>query len=125
MAIFAELFLELGMVIGTVLLIEFLVLLFRNPHRSKWLRSDFAQTTAALLLVAVSCLVFAMFMTGLLGAGLDVFAALPIAVAIPVVVVFVSMKLVGFRERLRRADAGLSPFQAHLSGADDRATPAG
>lgn len=110
MDLFARLLVEAGSVIGTVLLIEFLVLAFRNPHRPHWLHRESVQTGAALVIVASLCFSFAAFMTGLLEAGLNVFAALAAALLLPLVVAVVSGRAIRFRERLQRADAGQSPF---------------
>lgn len=124
MNLFATILLDVGLVIGTILIIEFVILLFRNPHRPAWLRKEPAQTAGALLLVGLSCFSFAAFVTGLLEAELHVFTALAMAVALPIAVAFISARAIGFRARLQRADAGESPFRMATGARGERAAPA-
>lgn len=110
MDLIATLLMEILALIGTVLFIGLLVLVFRNPHRPQWLRTDFVQTNVAVVLVGVSCLSVAYLIKGLVGVGIDVFTSIGISLALPVAVGIAAARLTDFRERLRRADAGESPF---------------
>ena len=124
MALLTELLLEFVVLICSILLVGFLVLLFRNPHRSQWLHAEIAQTAAALVFVIASVLGFATFVNGLLNAGLTVFTALSIAVLAEVIAVYVAARLFGFRKRLKNADAGNNPFHSIGERQDESAATA-
>lgn len=112
---------EFVAVAAVVSAIELIVLLFRNPLRPRWLRTSLAESVAVLAIVMGLTFVLATFISGMIGAGLNVFVALVAGVCIPVLVAVVNERLFGIRERLRRADAGQSPFGVKLGvapGAD-------
>ena len=121
MTLLATLFLELAAVIAAVLVCQFVVLLFRDPHRHAILRIDATQTLAAVALVALACLAVGSLIAGLVDAGVNVFATLGVAAALPLVTAFAGERAFRIRERLRRADAGESPF--HLPGRDALRVP--
>lgn len=101
---------ELVFVAATVSIIQLLVLAFRNPHRPQWLRGGFAESVAVLGIVMGLTLSTAMLIAGLVGSGANVFVSLVIAALVPFAVAFVNARLFHLRERLRRAEAGASPF---------------
>lgn len=123
MALFTELLLELVALVGAVVLIGFLVLLFRNPHCARWLRAETAQTTAALVVVAASVFTFSSFTSGLSDTGLSLFVVFPVAVAVLAVITFVAARLFSFRARLERADAGHNPFHSMAERPEKQAAP--
>lgn len=101
---------ELFFVAATVSIIQLLVLAFRNPHRTQWLRRGFTESVAVLGIVMGLTLSVAMLIAGLVGSGANVFISLVIAALVPFAVAFVNERVFHLRERLRRAEAGASPF---------------
>ena len=112
MNILALLAIEAGAVVATVLLAQLTVLVFRDPDRKAWLRSEAVQTLVVVTLVAGGSFSIGYLVSGLVAAGVDVFTAIAVTAAFPLLVAVASNRIFGFRERLRRAEAGLSPFDA-------------
>jgi protein-S-isoprenylcysteine O-methyltransferase Ste14 len=123
MALFSVLLLEFLALVGTVFLIGFVVLLFRNPYRARWFRTETAETAAALVVVAVPVFIFAVFTSGLTRTGLNLFAVLAVAVTVLAVATFVAARLFKFRERLQRADSGQNPFRSNDKSTEGQAAP--
>ena len=96
------------------------LLAFRNPFRSLWLRRPGADNAAAIAITFGVSLTFAFEISALVGIGVPTLIAI---LAAPVLVAGISWsiwRLLGCRERLRRADAGKSPF--YLDGREPRTT---
>jgi hypothetical protein len=121
-----SLIVELAFVAIVVSAIQLLVLIFRNPHRPQWLRYGGTEAVAVLLIVAGVTLSIATLITGLVGAIGNVFASLIIAAIIPIAVAMVNQRIFRIGERLRRSDAGVSPFGPLADGHvhPDPASPA-
>lgn len=98
-----------GLALTTALVLLAMVGL-RNPHNPAWLRSEEAAHAASFVLVVLISMVFAWAVTGLTEAGLRIAAAMPIALAVIVISGAVLWFAFNVGERLRRADAGRSPF---------------
>jgi hypothetical protein len=64
----------------------------------------------------------AILASGLIGAGLNVFVSLVVSALVPITVAFGNWRAFQVGERLRRAEAGASPF-ASLSDARQSADP--
>lgn len=110
-----SLIVELAFVAIVVCAIQFIVLVFRNPHRPQSLRYGGTEAVAVLFIVAAVTLSIATLVSGLVGAGVNVFASLIIAAIVPIAVAIANQRLFKIGERLRRSDAGVSPF-APLDG---------
>jgi hypothetical protein len=122
MEIILSLAFEIALVVIAVGIVQFLVLVFRNTHRPQWLRSSFVESTAVIAIVMGITLSVAILATGLMGSGLNVFVALVVAMGVPLVVALTIWRIFRIGERLRRADAGGSPF-APLSDAPQGTDP--
>ncbi len=107
-SILAELIVTAGVVCAT----QFLVLAFRNPHRHAWLRTTFAESVAVIGIVMGLALTISLLISTLVGSGVNVLVAMGIGIAVPVAVALLNERLFHLRARLRRADAGQSPFTA-------------
>jgi hypothetical protein len=105
-----SLIVELAFVAIVVSAIQLLVLVFRNPHRPQWLRYGGTEAIAVLIIVAGVTLSIATLVSGLVGAGVNVFASLIIAAVTPIAVAIANQRIFQVRKRLRRTDAGESPF---------------
>ena len=88
------------------------LLVLRNPHNSGWMKSDFAAQMAGVVLVALIAGILAWAMAGMIDAGLSIASAALLTAA--TVGGFGWLLWTTFRvgERLKRADAGRSPFEA-------------
>jgi hypothetical protein len=113
---------EFALVAITVSVIQFLVLVFRNPRRPQWLWSSFIESAAVICIVMGITVAVAILASGLIGAGLNVFASLVVSALVPITVAFGNWRAFQVGERLRRAEAGASPF-ASLSDARQSADP--
>lgn len=111
MSIIASLAVELAAMAAVVSGIQFFVLAFRNPHRPAWLRAPIVESVAVVTIVMTITLSVSTLVAGMIGAGLNVFAALAAGAALPLAVAFINERLFRVRARLRQADAGQSPFQ--------------
>lgn len=101
---------ELVFVAIVVSAVQLLVLIFRNPQRPRWLRYGGTEAIAVLFIVAGFTLSIATLVSGLVGAGVNVFVSLILAAAVPIAVAIVNQRVFRIGERLRRSDAGASPF---------------
>lgn len=97
-------------IIGAILLI---VLAFRNPFRPKWLRRDSMSVAAALLFSAAVCFGLGNMISGSVNAGIDVATAIALTVAVFIGAAYGLARTIDMGERLRRSDAGESPFYPH------------
>ena len=113
---------EFMLVAITVSIIQFLVLVFRNPRRPQWLRHSFVESAAVICIVMGITVAVAILASGLIGAGSNVFVSLVVSALVPLTVAFGNWRLFQVGERLRRAEAGASPF-ASLSDARQSADP--
>jgi hypothetical protein len=87
-------------------------LAFRNPLRARWLHRDSAATGAALAISAAVCFGAGFMIAGSTAAGWSVATAIGLTVAVFLGSGFVIWRVFEIGERLRRADAGQSPFYA-------------
>jgi hypothetical protein len=113
---------EFMLVVITVSIIQFLVLVFRNPRRPQWLRGSFIESAAVICIVMGITVAVAILASGLIGAGLNVFVSLVVSALVPLAVAFGNWRLFQVGERLRHAEAGASPF-ASLSDTRQSADP--
>lgn len=93
------------------------VLAFRNPLRSKWLRRDMTATAASLVIAAAACFGIGNMISGAVSAGFSAATAIVLTLAICAGAGYALMRGLHMGERLRRADAGESPFYS-VAGAD-------
>jgi hypothetical protein len=110
MQIVATLVFELVGVVVTILAVQFVILAARNPKRPRWLEVEWVQAMVAVAIVTIGCFSIGLLVAGMVAAGLDLFPTLVIALVFTVVVAWASARILGFRARLERADAGQSPF---------------
>jgi hypothetical protein len=113
---------EFALVIIAVSAVQFLVLVFRNSRRPAWLRHSFIESTAVITIVMGITLTVAILASGLIASGINVMVSLAIATVLPIAVAIANWRIFRVGERLRRADAGASPF-ASLSAAPQSGDP--
>ncbi|HUE47445.1 MAG TPA: hypothetical protein VMO81_14450 [Aestuariivirgaceae bacterium] len=101
---------EVAVVVALVGVILFTGLAFRNPLRAPWLKRDSASTGAALAISSAVCFGAGYLIAGSIAAGLGVAMAIGLTVAVFLGSGFVIWRVFEIGERLRRADAGQSPF---------------
>lgn len=90
--------------------IQLVTLAFRNPFRPDWLRRDWVGSAAAIAIAAAISLGLGVMVTGVLAAGFGAGAAVAFTLAIGFAAAYAIWRGFGVGERLRRADAGQSPF---------------
>jgi hypothetical protein len=110
MNIIATLVFEMAGVIASVLFVQFVILLMRDPHHPAWLNGETAQWIVAVAVVTIGCFSIGLLVAGMVAAGVELYVTLAVSAALPIAVAFVSARVFGFRERLERADAGHSAF---------------
>lgn len=101
-------------IIGAIL---FTVLAFRNPQRPGWMQGDAMPIAASLAIAAIVCFGIGNMISGGIAAGFGVATAFGLTIAVCIGAAYAMVR--GFRigERLRRSDAGESPFYA-VAGSD-------
>lgn len=104
---------EVAVVVLIVGAILFTGLAFRNPFRSAWLRRDMMSVAAALAISGAVCFGTGYMVSGAIAAGFDVGTALALTLAVFIVAGYAIVRFFDIGERLRRADAGQSPFYPH------------
>jgi len=97
--------------IAAVSVFQLTVLAFRNPFRPTWLNKAGAESIAATANVGSLSVSTAFEIAGLIAAGFNAFFALAITMALIFGVVIFNWHIFRYGERLRRADAGHSPFE--------------
>ena len=110
MSTLALLLAETAILIAVVSAIQLTVLVFRNPFRPAWLKMSGTDAVAAVAIAAGVSIATAGEIAGLIAAGVNAFAAIGITVALSVGVGVFNWRVFRCGERLRRADAGQSPF---------------
>ena len=101
---------EVAAVIAIVGAILFTGLAFRNPLRPKWLQRDSMSVAAALGIAAAVCFGAGYMIAGAVAAGFGVATAIGMTVAAFGGAGYAIVRGFHIGERLRRADAGQSPF---------------
>jgi len=101
---------EAAVVVILVGAILFSGLAFRNPSRAQWLHRDSAATGAALAISAAVCFGAGYMIAGSIAAGWSVATAIVLTIAVFLGSGVVIWRVFAIGERLRRADAGQSPF---------------
>ena len=101
---------ETAILIAVISAIQLTVLAFRNPLRPAWLKMAGADALAAVAIAAGISIATAGEIAGLIAAGVNAFAAIGITVALCVGVAFFNWRVFRCGDRLRRTDAGHSPF---------------
>lgn len=101
---------EVAVVVALVGTILFTGLAFRNPLRASWLHRDSASTAAALAISSAVCFGAGYMIAGSIAAGLGVATAIGLTIAAFLGSGYVMWRFFDVGERLRRADAGQSPF---------------
>jgi hypothetical protein len=117
MLAFIQILPEAAVIVAIIGAILFTVLAFRNPMRPKWLRGDAIAVAASLAIAAMVCFGIGNMISGGIEAGFDVGTALVLTIVVCIVAGYAMVR--GFRigERLRRSDAGESPFYS-VAGTD-------
>jgi hypothetical protein len=101
---------EVAVVVAIVGAILFTGLVFRNPFRSKWLQRESMSVAAALGIAAAVCFGAGTMIAGAVAAGFGVAAAIVLTIAAFGGAGYAIVRGFHIGERLRRADAGQSPF---------------
>ena len=98
--------------VATVAAILGMLLVLRNPHRPRWMQSEFAAQAASLVLVTATagCVAYAMIVFQGLGHSLTIAAGTTFGVMFAAGYLLWRIFHIGLR--LKRADAGHSPFEA-------------
>lgn len=104
---------------------QLVILTFRNPMREGMLRSEWLAIGAVLALLVLYGLTTTAQIYMLLEVGAGSIASSIIAVAVFGGTLWLNDRLFGLRERLRRADAGESPFYRSGGSVASSATPSG
>lgn len=110
--------------IALVGLIALFGLLFRGPACPAWLRRDSAASAVSVLVSGALFGVGAYLISSLLDAGLTIIAAVAVSVGLLIGSGMTVVRLFRIKERLRRADAGQSPF-GPLGGVAEKPDTAG
>lgn len=103
---------EMAAVVAIVAAILFTGVAYRNPFRPRWMYRDSASTAASLAISSAVCFGAGYMISGSISAGLGVATAIGLTVALFLGAGYVIWRLFDIGERLRRADAGQSPFYA-------------
>ena len=109
---FLQILPEMAVVVAIVAAILFAGVAYRNPFRPRWMDRDWASTAAALAISSAVCFGAGYMIAGSISAGLGVPTAVGLTVALFLAAGYVIWRLFDVGERLRRADAGQSPFYA-------------
>jgi hypothetical protein len=99
-----------AVLIAVISAVQLTVLAFRNPLRPSWLKRPVADTLAAVAIAAGLSLAAAFEIASLVAAGVNAFAAIGITAALCFGVAYFNWRVFHCGDRLRRADAGHSPF---------------
>lgn len=87
------------------------VLALRNPHTPNWVQGEAFSQLACFLLTAGLASTVAVAVNEFHTAGMSVVVAIGTTAVVIFVTIFLICTLFQFGERLRRADAGRSPFE--------------
>ena len=109
---FLQILPEMAVVVAIVAAILFTGVAYRNPSRPRWMYRDSASTAASLAISAAVCFGAGYMIAGGIAAGLGVATAIGLTIAVFLGAGIVIWRLFDVGERLRRADAGQSPFYA-------------
>ena len=109
---FIQILPEITVVVAVVAAILFIGVAYRNPFRPQWMYRDSASTAAALAISSAVCFGAGYMIAGSIAAGLGVATAIGLTVALFLGSAYVIWRVFEVGERLRRADAGQSPFYA-------------
>ena len=104
---------EMAVIAAVVGAIALTGLAFRNPFRPTWLRSDWTSTVASLAIAAAVCFASGYMIAGSVVAGFGVATAIVLMLAVYAVAGYAVVRGFEMGERLRRSDAGQSPFYPH------------
>jgi len=91
--------------------IQLVILAFRNPFRPSWFKRHGLDNVVAVAIAAGMSFAIAFEITSLIASGLPAIIAIAAAPLIALVMAYASWRLLDGSERLKRADAGQSPFQ--------------
>lgn len=112
MTLLLNLLAELAGLVATVGAVLAASLVLRNPHSPAWTKTESVAQATSFVLVTMFAGVLAWATAGMIGAGLHFTYAALIAPAIVAGSGCLLWLAFGIGERLRRADAGRSPFDA-------------
>jgi len=112
MTLILDFYAELAGLAATVGITLATLLVLRNPRNPGWMKSEFVAQAASLVLVALISGVLAWALTSMTDAGVAIANAALIAVIVIVASCCLLWFTFGIGKRLRRADAGRSPFEA-------------
>jgi len=107
---FIQILPEMAVVVAIVAAILFVGVAYRNPFRPRWMYRDSASTAAALAISSAVCFGAGYMIAGSIAAGLGVATAIGLTVVVFLGSGFAIWRVFEIGERLRRADAGQSPF---------------
>jgi hypothetical protein len=110
--------------IAVISAMQLALLAFRNPLRSEWLKKAGADTVTCVAMTAGLSFATAYEIAGLIAAGANVFVAIGVTIALIFGVALFNWRVFRFGERLRRADAGHSPFEHLHATQEPQRTPA-
>lgn len=102
-----------GILVAIVAGIQLTILIFRNKARPHWLRSRLADTTAALVISTAFAMGLGNEFAAMIATGMSPLVAIVVVPLVYAAATYAFWRLFNCRERLRRADAGQSPFRLH------------
>jgi hypothetical protein len=108
MTMLSKLALEIGLAVASIILFQFVVLLYRNPQTPRWMHRGIVVEPVCVGLIGLITLSFALLLAGLTAANVHVFMAIVIAAALFLVSLFAGSRLLKLRERLERLEASES-----------------
>jgi hypothetical protein len=110
MTTLSKLAFEIGLAVGSIVLLQLFILLFRNPLRPQWMHKGIVVEVATVGIIGLLVIAFGLVISGLVESGVHAFLAIIFAAALVVITVFAGARFLRLRARLERSDAGESPF---------------
>ena len=102
---------EMAAVVAIVFGILFTVLSFRDPFRPQWMQRNWTAVAASLLIAVAVSFGLGLMISGAVSAGIPAGYAILLALAVAGGSGLALVRVLAIGERLRRCDAGQSPFQ--------------
>jgi hypothetical protein len=110
MSAFIQILPEVAILVAVIGAILFLVLAFRNPLRPQWLHWNAMPIAASLLVAAAVSGGIGIMIAGSVAAGFNAGNAILLTLAVAGGAGYAMVRGLHIGERLRRSDAGQSPF---------------
>ena len=103
---------EIALLVGVFGAMLFVILVFRDPTRPTWLRWNWVAVAASIAIAAAFTVALGTMIAASVSAGFGVGSAILLTVAIAGAAGYAMVRGFNLGERLRRCDAGQSPFSS-------------